>query len=454
MTEHIVTSLANTIAPENHSAKAVTLPEKPPEKQQETAPAGSLTESTGKWLHANPWFTKEPITYLGYQGVRAAASAVPYGFGMAGVHHLFGWMGTQGVRMGYNAEGLAKATKEGFAAVDLAKDLYKAGGKAQFGRNMARVANSPLNAAMQIAAAFTMFRFTGDLVKGLRDKVMDPNNTQADTIRELHNAGHTLRETATKNWPAESNATPYAALALGFMNSAFKQSTPYMKQQGENFGQAVKRVWSPDSKLLQNAAVWTLSYSVFFELSNRLFKDWQIRQGTWQGYPNSINRTPDSASGHPPGDIHINPEGKTGVIVDQGNAKDAAHKKPESHISDDPSLSRLVLRRIVPVALGISAYAALKRVGYVTVGGQMKAVNDTVLKSGAAGNAKTFLGNAWREGAATSMFFALWTFTDSMGGWFDKMFSQKEPATPQQQQNHEELLAKLNEKHQAQGRVA
>ena len=435
-------------------------------QMQDKAQASGFAEKFGGWVHRNQWFTKEPITYLGYQFSRAAASSVPYGFGMAGVHHAMGMLGQWGQNTGYTEQGIKAINSKdiGFAKANTNTDFYKVGRKAQFGRHAARLAGSPLNAVFQIAVAFTMFRFTGGIVKTLRDKITNPENTEEQTIQEVKDIGKTIKETATKNWPAESGATPWAAVTLGFINANFKATTPYQRLPGvdgkpkESFGKAVKRVWSPQSKLLQNAAIWTLGYSAFFEISERLFKDQQIKRGTWSGHENSLKKTKDTLTA---------PHTSVTDATIEGKEK-PAYEKPAWHsgITEDPSLGRILFRRVLPVAVGISAYAAMKRVGYVAAGGPMKPITDTVMKNGGkgakstllgkeGGHARTFLGNAWREGAATSMFFTLWAATDAMGGWFDKAFGAKPvEATPKQQKNHDELLAKINEKMQVAGRAA
>jgi uncharacterized protein (DUF697 family) len=135
---------------------------------------------------------------------------------------------------------------------------------------------------------------------------------------------------------------------------------------------------------------------------------------------------------------------------------DQPHKHSLQHwfsgLTEDPSLGRLLLRRVIPVALGISAYAVLKRSAYVAIGGPMTPITDNILKSGAAGNTKTFLQNAWREGGATTMFFAVWAFTETLGDAFDKYFGDKaKELTPQQQQNHQQLLGQLNARYMQPG---
>jgi hypothetical protein len=453
MTEPKTMPLAHATASGEQPTYSLAIPENP-NANEPTAPSGSMSQSVGKWVHQNKWFTKEPVTFIGYQMLRSAAAAVPYGFGMAAVHHGMGALAVQSQKMGYTAAEFAKAKELGGFG-ELAKQVgtfAKTDTKSLIARNVARVATSPLNAALQIGLAFTMFRTVGDVVKGVRDKITDPHNTEAETIHEVHNAGNTAQATLAKSFPAQAVSVPFAALTLGFMNGNFKPQTEYKKLKGENFGQTMKRVWGPKSGLLQNMALWTLSYSAFFEIADRLAKDFQIRKGTWTGYPNSTNKTPDDITGQPPDYSHVTVHGREVTLQHHGHKHGHKHHQHAEHspwfssMTEDPSLGRILFRRIIPVALGIGSYTIAKRAGYVLGGGQMTPITEGLLNKGVAENTKTFLGNAWREGMATSTFFVVWTFTDAMASTFDKIFGEHAKADPIIQKNHQELLAKLNAK--------
>lgn len=309
------------------------------------------------------------------------------------------------------------------------------------GRNLMRFASSPINQALQIGLAFSMFRFTGGLVKGLRDKVMDEKNSPADTEHETKNWAKTLGDLVKVNWKAEAVGTFWAALTLGFISANFKQSTPYVKQAGENLFQACRRVWSKQSKLLQNAAIWTVSYSTFFEVDERIQKDSKLRQGTWKGSANSLINGPSSITGEPPDP--------------QANGREKGqedHAPKHEFFTHDPGLPRLVIRRLLPVAVGITAYAVLKRAGYVAAGGQMQAITPEIAHGGLSKNLGQFVKNSWREGAATAMFGALWMATDAWGSWYDKFFenlqhSDKPHRPLNEHQSHK--MAELHERLQA-----
>lgn len=433
-------------------------------------------QERGNWFHRNRWFTKEPITYTLYQFFRSAIATIPYGFGMAAIHHLFGLLRAKGEREGLvdpskgivaleNLQGEHSAAKAelikakgtpGTSAADLAKltrteselagkltGAMKPGGKAQFWRNMARVGGSPLNQALQIGLAFSMFRFTGGLIKAVRDKVMDEKNTPEDTKRETKNWWQTVTEAMKVNWKAEAVGTFWAALTLGFIGGLVKHTTPYQKLAGERIfgkGGTLSRIWGPGSKLLQNAAIWAISYSTFFEVDERIHKDVKIREGTWKGHHNSLN----NGKGNP---------AIVGAAEKPGSHEHKADKddhRPGRFFTDDPGLPRLIFRRILPVAVGIAGYAVMKRAGYVAAGGTMKPITQEVAKSGFGGNMKHFLNNSYREGLATATFGVLWAATDAWGSWYDKFFDgmQKrdshKPMNEHQSDKHTELLDKLN----------
>ncbi len=427
------------------------------------SPQNNESQSAGAWLHKHRNFTKEPLSYFGYQFARSTLATIPYGFGMAFFHHAFGLLSKAGVRMGLNEKGQELFYKEmksggagaGLKAIDVFEKgareaIHEPGLKGVTGRNMMRLANSPLNAALQIGLAFSMFRFTGGLVKGVRDKVMDENNTEEDTKRETKNWFQTVKDMAKVNWKAEAVGTFWAALTLGFIGANVQHTTPYKKLPNEKFTTAIGRVLGRPSKLLQQAAIWTIAYSTFFEVDERIQKDVKLREGTWKGNVNSLINKPDDVTvGAPP------------KKDEKGNLA-PAHMQPEkpkhAFFTEDPGLPRLIFRRVLPVAVGIAGYAVMKRSMYVVGGGPMRPVTNEINTVGK--HMKLFGGNAWREGLATSTFGVLWAATDAWGSWYDKFFThlQKgdsaQSATPEQQKNHAALLERLNAKEQSQGRVA
>lgn len=424
------------------------LREATPQSAHETPPKGGL----GGFLYKNSWITKEPVTYHGYQFVRAALASIPYGLGMAFFHHMFGLMGNKGAKWGLTPDGFNAFQTGGIGAVDQVKTMHLPGTKAMIGRNMARFAQSPINAAFQIGLAFTMYRFVGGIVKTVRDKIFNEKNTEEDTTREVKNAGKTILETAKTNWPAESTGTPWAALTLGFASANFKWLAPGkpQRQAGESILQATKRSWfHPEGKLLQQAAIFTIAYSIFFEIAERIFKDVQVRRGKWNGHANSLKNTKDD---------HIVGAPPSGDVAKEQEEKDA--KPKHGWLTEDPSLGRLVFRRILPVAVGISAYAAMKRFGYIVAGGPMQPITNEIATGGLKKNLETFGINSWREGFATSMFFTLWAATDAWGTWYDKFFEKQQnkvtetSLTPHQEKNYEELLGRVNQKLAGQGIAA
>ncbi|WP_371358889.1 hypothetical protein, partial [Salmonella sp. E393-2] len=79
-------------------------------------------------------------------------------------------------------------------------------------------------------------------------------------------------------------------------------------------------------------------------------------------------------------------------------------------------LGRFVFRRVLPVAVGITGYAAMKRAGYIAkVPGvewtgpmQGLTVESYEAMKGVGDHLKLFGKNAWREGKATATFGVLW----------------------------------------------
>jgi hypothetical protein len=281
----------------------------------------------------------------------------------------------------------------------------------------------------------------------------------------------------------------------------------------KGFAKQVKELWfNPKAKLLQNSAVWTFSYSLFFLLSESLFKDVQLRRGLWKGHPNSLKNGPDDVVGGPGAIDYKTPEKDIAIPQDKGEkpaapsstislsaeegykrvdekqddekAKDSQQVLRYPFFTAEPSVGRFIIRRLLPVSVGITAYAALKRAGYLATvpspikgtAGLKKTAQDVIESSGpmvqmtvkqyealksesgalatAANHGKLFLQNAWREGKATAMFGALWMATDAWGTWYDKFvhkLQQPENAVPlneHQQQKHEELLERVNAKEQ------
>lgn len=496
-----------------------------PTQSQEIAPASDKQPEKGNWFARNRWFTKEPITYTGYQFFRSTMATIPYGFAMALGHHVFGLASVWGQKAGLTEKGIdtftnaVAARKGGLPAVEAAAnaahdigEIYKSGAKAAIGRSVVRVANSPLNPAIQIAMGFTLFRFTGGIVKNLRDRVMNDKNTPEKTNEETRNWWQTIKQTVRINWPAESTGTPIAALVLGFMGAAYApnpESIPVrdaVKHPGiKGFGKQVKELWfNPKAKLLQNGAVWTMSYSLFFLLAECLFKDVQVRRGLWKGHPNSLKNGPDDVVGGPGAieyktpekDIAISgdtpsttitkpsatislsaEEGYRQVSHDDEKAKDSEHPLRYPFFTAEPSIGRFLIRRVLPVSVGITAYAALKRAGYLAttpIGKEGSLLREITSSNGmmnqltvkrfdemktVGDHAKLYAQNAWREGKATAMFGALWMATDAWGTWYDKfvhklqMPENQVPLNEHQQQKHQELLERVNAKEQLTARA-
>ena len=408
--------------------------------------ASPLAQSVGHFIHTHRNVTHGPLTFIPYEFTRAAAASVPYGFGMAFWHHAFT---------------ATKAATQGMEEV--------AGLKGLLGRNTHRFASSPMSAVFQIATGFTMYRFTGGTVKAMRNKLFDqdPNKTEAQTVYDVQHLWDHIKDHTKVNWKPEAGSTPWGALVLGFgaanvpvFAEVYKDADKVKHWVGE--GGKLSKLWmQPKAKLIQNAAVFSVAYATFFEMSERLFKDIQVKRGLHNGYPNSTEQNHNERVGAPVGLAEHEAASAFGnAVAERLEGKEQPTNTVETphHISntahgmgDDPSIRRLVMRQLLPTAVGISAYAAMKRVGYAAVGGPMKAVDKAMLENASAGeHVKHFLGNSWREGAATSMFFTLWAAHDIMKPAYDRMLEKKNGingvAPDHVSRNYNELLNQLDKK--------
>lgn len=450
--------------------------------------------NVGRWIHRHPRFMHEPVTFMGYELFRSSMATIPYGFMMALGHHVFGFMGREGARNGLTQKGFQEYTKGGIAAVKDADQLFEKGTKALAARTAMRIGHSPMNQAVQIALGFTLFRFVGGIIKNLHDRVDNPKNTEEDSAREAGNWKHTIKETMKINWKAESTSTPIAALVLGFIGANWvipKHVTDNIVRNKSVrwIDQAKELTLNPKGKLLQQGAIWTFSYSLFFLLAECLFKDVQIRRGLWKGHPNSLKNGPDDIVGGPAA-VTFDPPERRALQAEKMISETAENGYMRKSVSEhdiatdtdsslkypaltrEPSIGRFWLRRVAPVAVGITGYAFAKRLGYMTpvpildkiagaefTSGMMKPIDESVK---GITHLKRYMGNTFREGKATATFGVLWAAVDVGTGWYDKFFSnlQGKPKAPaaelnsHQQQNQAALLGKLNEKDLASTRVA
>lgn len=372
-----------------------TIPDIPPvapawRKDMPAPDDGSIGTAIGKWAYSHKDFVNNnPVGYLPYQWLRSAAASVPYGIGSAIV-----FMGTR------------KLMPEPGRVVD----KFESG----------------LKLALQIGGSFTFYRTFSKAGKAVKDDIFDPNKSEAETIEAVNRAGSTYLQAVTNQLPAEASSVPWGAFTLGYIMQLHKPAGAAMAAAAKNNQWAL--ITHPESSVVQNSLVNTVAYSTFFEVSDRLAKDYKIRNKVWEGQPNTI----------------------------VSNVSDVEQKdRTAGFMTQDPSLGRLLFRRVLPVAVGISAYTGAKRLGYRWFGGPMSME-------------KGFWHNAWSEGAPTSLFCLLLAATEPWEGIYDRFFDtlrgkrasdypKDVVRTPDEiakiERNNEELLAKLREKEQEIGKA-
>lgn len=348
------------------------------------------------WIHQHPHATESGLGYAVYQGLRGLAAAVPYGISMA---CTLGAM--EGLARGGNALKTAHAA-----------DSFLH----QCGKRLHQFASfGAIRSGAVISTSFLLYRGTSKLGKWTNAHLFDPNDTEAQTAENIRTYPQALWEKIKENAPAGIASTPVAAFALGFINSNFNPAAkPMVNEAGhslawrrENYLQAVKEgrggkllrevITHPNAGFIEQMAINTLGYSVFFEIGDRLFKDTQIRRGLWKGEHHSIvNQLPDSAVAPDP--TQPVPEKKYGFFT------------------DEPSLGRFLFRRMLPTVASIGAYTAFKfRHSYMLLGNFELAKDKAILPQipkliGIEGTAVTlfaiipFIGDKWEK--AYDDFFA------------------------------------------------
>lgn len=428
------------------------------EKIQETAPEPAVTApekpqpgpwavSIGGWVHRNKDLTDHLGGYTLYQYLRSAAAGIPYGISMPTT-----W---------YGMHKLAQAGERMQKAGEAAGSAWKSA----VGMNLHKFASAkPVVASAMIGTSFTFYRGTSKMGNWVRQHLFDPNDTQDQTIEKVQYFWTDLRSKFHEISPAEIHSTPVAAIVLGFMTSAFdigKVPEELRWLSKDNISKAVKTgtrmgfmrdvIMNPKARFIEQAAINTFGYSLFFELGDRLYKDKQLERRLWQGDPNNISNKEGSAD--PSASLADDEEterqriiNKFGKKLHHGQVKRAEPSdKKYGFFTDEPSLGRFLFRRVLPTSLGITAYTALKmRQSYMWLGGPFPDIR----------SARDIPKNIWREGAAVSLFFLIPWVSDPWSRIYDNFFAKlegkaKEPPeapSPQIIENNEKLLSKLNEK--------
>ena len=385
------------------------------------------------WVHQHRDATTRPVGHVTYQVIRNCIAAVPYAFATVGT-----WAGFQKI---------ADVTKP----LDDAFRAGTGGRKAYFGSGLRRFANSPMRDIAMIATGFALYRGTLKLVRYTKERLFNPEHSAEETRQAVDHFGSNLAADLREIAPAEANSTPYGAIVLGLgrrfvgampeyckrdstykiapgMDSVFKSSGRWSFGR-ENWKALFNKTVHPKSMPWSEAAVFIASFLGFFELSDRLFKDTQIRRGLWNGEHNSVARvSPEKEA------VRVTEEKAAGLDtqVDYQMAKHGVGQYRKL-FEGDPNLGRLMMTRVASTALGIGAYTLTKRAAYASMGHFL--------------TPKSFMGKTAIEGAATATFFVMSTSNDVIEGLYKKWNAPKEK-TPLQQKNHEALMARLNAKDQ------
>ena len=412
----------------------------PPEKQRTPEPAHST--AMGRFVYNHRGLTKNPAGFLGYQVVRNMLAAIPYGLASTVV-----WEGFERV---IRKTAGARRNSVGFGINSLAK--------------------SPIQDVAMVAAGYTVYRATLKLVRVMKEHLFNPDYTPQQAQQAVDTAGKKAVTTLREIMPAEVNSTPFGAVALGLgrrcvdiyadhRNRAPQDKIALAPLGKPELGQQRLLRFTKEGKFAphltdskefwhkiagKGSGIWIaagiqiLAFLPFFEVSDRLYKDAQIRRGKWRGEHNALaNPSPEQDA------ATKSQEAATGKDKDADYQQHKyAGKHPEIFGTGDPSPLRLIFTRVLPTAIGIGAYTFTKRAAYLAMG-HSSAKN-------------TFWKRAFVEGAATSTFFVMTATGDVFEMLWKKMTEPKhqQPLTPHQEQKYTELLDRVNAKDAQLGRTA
>jgi hypothetical protein len=414
------------------------------ERKDAPAPVNPPQRLTGmaKWVHEHRDVTTKPVGHMTYQVIRNLMAAVPYA-----IATILTWSGF---------ERLNRYANNKLAA---AKTLGDAGKKSSyFWEGLGKFARSPIKDIAMIAAGFTLYRGTLRMVRYTKERLFNPNHTEDETRDEVQNFDKHLGDTFKEVAPAEINSTPYGAIALGLgrryvngiagyadrkeygigqaplgqhakaQTSVFRNAEGKLSFGKENWKTFANKVFHSKSMPFAEAAVFITAFLTFFEISDRLFKDVQVRRGVWRGEDNALLRTqPEDA------DKRDAAEKKIGLDKDEDYQLGKHRGQHTKVFGGDPNLGRLLMTRVLSTTLGIGAYTFTKRAAYASMGHFT--------------SVPTFTQKALIEGLATATFFVMTTSNDVIEGLYKKHILKPQEKTSLQQQKHDELLVRLNEKY-------
>lgn len=406
-------------------------------KPMPSAAARSLAE----WIHAHKGATSShPVGYLGYQYVRSAVASVPYGFSMALTY------------LGFNH--LSKKFKAMPSAKRLGSPAYYAS---------AFFSEPIMQTGAMIGTSFTLYRATSKIGKWVNEYLFNPEDSLETTIEKVQQLPAMLKEKAKEVYLPEAHSTLISAFVLSalvtiatergakgkHLEGVLKDTKAALEKNGYFNWDAWKGFWkegiiNPKAEFVPQAAINALGYSLFFELGDRRFKDKQMSRGMWAGRAHSIG---SSSKSHPSllqptleGEEQIQPEQSdpsSALSYDDLTLKEKVGELPAgsrmgdtlSVLTSEPSALRFALRRFIPTAIGIAIYTAIKFRAAPLFLGKFKAADVmNGRETGALETLRDVPRHAWREGAATSLFFAIPWITDKYAPAFDKVVNSMEAA--------------------------
>lgn len=363
------------------------MPESTSKDAHAEAKTGLLARTVGNFAFDHRrFFTHNPIGYTGYQFVRSAVASVPYGIGASAV----------------------------WTAKNMALSHVEPGG------HLEAALKSPLLTAAQIAASFTFYRTGSFTMRRMYERVLDNENSREETVKEASEIPQNFFNDFRSNLAVQANSVPWAALTLGYIAALGpKPGAAAMEASRE---QPLSILFHKDANWLRQAGTNTIAYSAFFEVADQLAKQFRLQRGI--------------ADPTLPLSKQTDAQGNTVFMLDDPT-------KHYGFFTNDTGAGRLALRRVLPVAAGIGAYTGAKRLGYRYSLPPSK--TEALFEEGVGGASKifgldpnpkgTFWLNAWREGAATSLFFlyplAKDPWEDCYDNFFDKLEKKaKERAQP------------------------
>lgn len=408
-----------------------------------------LAAKTGRFLYRNRdsiegplgWFTIKQVTRSLIASAAMMSTAIP-------VLHAFEWLESRNKHL----KTIGKITEEQMAH-----------------RNM--FLGAPFKPIAYVAAGFSMYRGTTKIFNKAWDKLFKKENDEDKTIDEVRNIGHTLKEAVREVAPAEFQSTPFGAVALGGLRSVFPAASIHsdytlpsrddIKKMGGRFseswwqraknvittagrGESVGGKFKSAYMAFEVPLNW-LGYFTFFELSDRLYKDVQLRRGIWKGDANSINGLWRGVNtNRPEGEPETH--GKDGKVIKaavvQGSDNDVLLTTFQRNdrlgtFTNDPSFSRLILRNLPPVLVGIGSYLPLNKLSKM-ITGQLEAPE---YGKGFGANLKKFGHNFKAEWAAIGMFFTYAMSKELWEKWYDQNLCGVRMETHLPQKKHEEMVA-------------